>query len=240
MATSLGSMKLAAALVVLATAGCAPSFYQGPLPGAPQGATYAQVNGTRVRYVDSGGKGSPVVLLHGFASALETWNSVRPTLEKQHRVIALDLKGFGWTDRPPGDYSPRAQGLGELLFDLFYDQRSDEKMAFAFYDPSRISEEFVEDVDRALERPGTTAAALAAVRGQRYEDWQNRYSEVTAPALLLWGREDRVSPVDIGERLLRQLPNAELKVYPRCGHFPMIEAQSASTRDLAEFLKGDS
>ena len=304
MATSLGSMKLAAALVVLATAGCASSFYQGPLPGAPQGATYAQVNGTRVRYVDSGGKGSPVVLLHGFASALETWNSVRPTLEKQHRVIALDLKGFGWTDRPPGDYSPRAQaklvaglleqrgvrrasvvghswgssvalmlamerpqmvsrialydawvyeeqlpttfhwaraqGLGELLFDLFYDQRSDEKMAFAFYDPSRISEEFVEDVDRALERPGTTAAALAAVRGQRYEDWQNRYSEVTAPALLLWGREDRVSPVDIGERLLRQLPNAELKVYPRCGHFPMIEAQSASTRDLAKFLKGDS
>ncbi len=295
---------VAALALALVAVGCAPAFHSGPMPGEPRDATYAQVNGTRVRYVDSGGTGTPVVLLHGFASALETWNPVRPALEKKHRVIALDLKGFGWTDRPPGDYSPlaqaklvaglleqrgvrraavvghswgssvalmlamqrpqmvsrvalydawvyeeqlpttfhwaRAEGLGELLFDSFYDQRSDEKMSMAFYDPSRINEEFVEGVERALERPGTTAAALAAVRGQRYAEWQDRYREVKQPALLLWGREDRVAPVGVGERLVRQLPNAELKVYPRCGHFPMIEASSASTRDLAAFLDGDS
>jgi pimeloyl-ACP methyl ester carboxylesterase len=57
--------------------------------------------------------------------------------------------------------------------------------------------------------------------------------------LLLWGREDRVTPLEVGERLLTELPDAELRVFPRCGHFPMIEAEAASTRALAEFLAGD-
>jgi pimeloyl-ACP methyl ester carboxylesterase len=252
-----------------------------------------------VRYVDRG-KGPAVVLLHGFASSLETWQDVMPALEARHRVIALDLKGFGWTDRPEGDYSPRAQaalvltlmnelgvreasvvahswgasvalamalmspervkklalydawvyeeqlpstfqysregGLGEALFSAFYAERPDEKISQAFYDERFVTEELVEDVERALERPGTTAAALAAVRGQRFEEMQPRYREVKQPALLLWGREDRVATLAVGEKLSNDLPNARLVVYPRCGHFPMIEARSASNRDLATFL----
>ena len=62
------------------------------------------------------GEGMPVVLLHGFASSLETWSGLAPKLAREHRVIALDLKGFGWTDRPEGDYSPAAQA--QLVRDL--------------------------------------------------------------------------------------------------------------------------
>jgi pimeloyl-ACP methyl ester carboxylesterase len=109
-------------------------------------------------------------------------------------------------------------------------------MALAFYDRKHVTEELVSDVEAALERPGTTAAALAAVRGQRYSLVQHRYREIAQPALLLWGREDRVTPLSVGERLLRDLPSAKLVVYPRCGHFPMIEASSASTKDLLVFL----
>jgi len=54
-----------------------------------------------------------------------------------------------------------------------------------------------EAVEQALERPGTTAAALAAVRGQRYTEMEQRYRTVTAPTLLIWGREDRVTPLAI-------------------------------------------
>jgi hypothetical protein len=45
-----------------------------------------------------------------------------------------------------------------------------------------------------------------------------------------------VTPLRIGERLSVELPNARLVVYPRCGHFPMIEARHPSTRDLVAFL----
>lgn len=289
------------ALCACLFSGCL-SHHRGPLPGEPKRASFQQIGDTRVHYVDRG-KGPPVVLIHGFASSLNNWRGVMDALDDDHRVIALDLKGFGWTDRPEGDYSPAAQadlvlglmdalevpraalvghswgasvalavalraparvsrlalygawvfeeqlpttllwaqadGMGELLFGLFYDERPDDKIAVAFYDERNVTEELVESVEEQLARPGTTAAALAAVRGQRYEAMAERYREIDQPTLLLWGREDRVARLSFGERLSGALPNAELIVYPRCGHFPMIEAALASTRDLKAFLGED-
>jgi pimeloyl-ACP methyl ester carboxylesterase len=274
------------------------SFHRGAMPGEPKAATFANVDGVRVRYVDAG-QGPAIVLIHGFASSLETWGTVMKSFPN-HRVIALDLKGFGWTDRPEGDYSPEAQarlvlglldqrgvdkatfvghswgasvalsaalaapnrierlalydawvyeeqlppffhwaradGVGEALFGLWYKERSDERMALAFYDKSYVTEALVDAVEASLDRPGTVAAALAAVRGQRYAHVQNRYREITKPTLLLWGREDAVTTVTYGERLVRDLRDARLVVYPRCGHFPMIEAAAESTRDLVAFV----
>ena len=290
-------------LALAVALGACSTFHRGPMPGEPRTATYAQIQDTRVRYVDVG-KGPAVVLVHGFASALDTWNLLIPTLAARHRVIALDLKGFGWTDRPEGDYSPHAQarlvlglldklgvertalvahswgssvalaaamhqpsrftrlalydawvyeeqlppffhwartdGVGESLFSMFYKERADERIALAFYDKRYVTEAFVESVERALDRPGTTAAALAAVRGQRYAAVQKNYRSVRQPTLLLWGREDIVTPVSFGERLSRDLPGARLVVYPRCGHFPMIEAKDASNRELLSFLDADT
>lgn len=290
-------LLLAAAL--LAT-GCL-GFHKGAMAGEPPDDRYLEVLGTRVRYQDLGPKEAPaVVLVHGFASSLETWGAVAPQLLSTHRVLALDLKGFGWTDRPEGDYSvqaqaaliaalmdsrgiqraslvghsygasvvltfalsyperverlalydafaydeqlpstfhlARARGLGELIFGLFYGERTDEKLSLAFYDKRFITEDLVEDVQFAQTRPGTNAAALAVVRGQVFTELEKQYRTVKAPTLLLWGREDTVTPLAIGERLLRELPRAQLKVYPRCGHFPMIEAAAASTRELVDFL----
>jgi pimeloyl-ACP methyl ester carboxylesterase len=61
---------------------------------------HATVDGHRLRYVRSG-SGPPVVLVHGFASSLYTWKDVLPDLTGSHDVVALDLPGFGWSDRPP-------------------------------------------------------------------------------------------------------------------------------------------
>jgi pimeloyl-ACP methyl ester carboxylesterase len=132
----------------------------------------------------------------------------------------------------------RADGVGEMLFGLYYKERADERMALAFFDKRYVTEHLVEEVDGALERPGTVAAALAAVRGQRYADVESKYRTIDKPTLLLWGREDLVTPIKYGERLVRDLPNAKLVTYPRCGHFPMIEARDASTRELVAFLTG--
>lgn len=269
------------------------------MAGEPKDASYIEVEGARVRYIDKG-EGPPVVLVHGFASSLENWDAVIPVLVKKHRVLAMDLKGFGWTDRPEGDYSPwaeakivralmdrrgidraavvghswgssvvlalalgaperitkialydawvfedqiptffrlaRRQGVGELLFGIYYKERADDRLALAFYDPTILNEKLAEDVERSLERPGTVAAALAATRGQQFAEVEKRYRTIQKPVLLLWGREDVVTTLDFGERLSKELPQARLVVYPKCGHFPMIEAASASTAELARFL----
>jgi pimeloyl-ACP methyl ester carboxylesterase len=70
----------------------------------------------------------------------------------------------------------------------------------------------------------------------QYSHVSDRYRAIEQPVLLLWGREDAVTPLEYGERLATELPNAELVVFPLCGHFPMIEAKHASTRALAQFL----
>ena len=131
----------------------------------------------------------------------------------------------------------RTPGIGEALIDAFYLERQDDKMATGFHDPRFVTEELVENVERQMARPGTRAAALAAIRGQSYREVEGRYRTIDKPVLLLWGREDRVTPLAIGERLSRELPNAKLVVYPGCGHFPMIEAEKPSTRELAAFLR---
>jgi pimeloyl-ACP methyl ester carboxylesterase len=295
------------AALSVGTLGCL-EHHKGPLPGEPNKtshgpATHRYVDGARVHYVDVG-EGPVVVLLHGFASSTGVWSGVIEDLRKHHRVIAVDLKGFGWTDRPEGDYSPKAQaalvlsllralgveqasvvahswgsgvamqlalldprrvarvalydawlydeqlppffrwasvdGLGELLFAAFYDERADDKMAMAFYDERFVTEALVESVEEQLARPGTKAAALAAVRGMKYAEIERSYGAVTQPVLLLWGREDRVTSLSVGERLVRELPRARLEVFPQCGHFPMIEARAPSTRALREFLSAPS
>lgn len=70
---------------------------------------FAEVDGLRVHYQEKG-SGVPVVLLHGFASSTYTWKDVFEPLSQKYRVIAVDLKGFGFSAKPDGDYTRRGQG----------------------------------------------------------------------------------------------------------------------------------
>ncbi|MGH3252879.1 MAG: alpha/beta fold hydrolase [Trebonia sp.] len=73
----------------------------------------ARLNGTTLHYAAAGTTGSPVLLVHGFP---ETWRAFRkliPLLAAGHRVLAVDLRGFGDSDTAPGDYDSTA-AAGDL------------------------------------------------------------------------------------------------------------------------------
>src|SRR5689334_17296923 len=96
-------------LLVPVLVGCL-SFHKGPMPGGPRDARFADVEGVRVRYLDTEAAAPAVtpsepkveadqapapavekptvVLVHGFASAIEAWMPVIPVLSKTHRVLA--------------------------------------------------------------------------------------------------------------------------------------------------------
>ena len=63
---------------------------------------FLDLNGVRLYYYAAGsrGAGEPVVLLHGFPTSGHLWNEVVPLLPSGHRVVVLDLLGFGRSDRP--------------------------------------------------------------------------------------------------------------------------------------------
>jgi pimeloyl-ACP methyl ester carboxylesterase len=59
---------------------------------------------------------------------------------------------------------------------------------------------------------------------------------ITTPTLVVWGREDAIIPLDVGERYVRAIPGATARVLDRCGHVPEMEHPEAFVRAVREFL----
>jgi pimeloyl-ACP methyl ester carboxylesterase len=68
----------------------ADELYPGP---------YVQVDGTTLAYRSYGTRGAPILLLGGFVEPSWVWHRVGPMLARQHRVFALDLPPFGYSQR---------------------------------------------------------------------------------------------------------------------------------------------
>ncbi len=134
----------------------------------------------------------------------------------------------------------RVPGVGEMLFSGFYTERPADRFPAAFDDPSAVSQNMVDAIERAFARPGTARAALAAARGQCFLHLEARYHTITAPTLLVWGANDRVARLHYGERLQRDLPDARLRVIPGTGHFPMLEAPTPTREAIVGFLSSPS
>src|SRR5437899_6276686 len=82
----------------------------------------AEVNGTHIHYY-IGGKGSPVVLLHGYAQTSHMWTPIMPLLAKNHTVIVPDLRGAGDSSKPETGYDKKnmAVDIHDLVTSLKLD-----------------------------------------------------------------------------------------------------------------------
>jgi pimeloyl-ACP methyl ester carboxylesterase len=65
---------------------------------------YLEVNGVRLHLAEAG-TGPPLLLLHGWPQHWWCWRRLIPRLAQSYRVLAPDLRGFGWSEAPRGDYS---------------------------------------------------------------------------------------------------------------------------------------
>jgi pimeloyl-ACP methyl ester carboxylesterase len=81
--------------------------------------SFADVNGVRLRYL-IGGKGTAVVLLHGYAETSHMWNPIMPLLAERHTVIVPDLRGAGGSSKPESGYDKKnmAMDIHELISSL--------------------------------------------------------------------------------------------------------------------------
>jgi pimeloyl-ACP methyl ester carboxylesterase len=65
---------------------------------------WVEARGLRFHVAEAGEGEVPVLLLHGWPQHWYEWREVMPRLADRHRVLALDLRGFGWSDAPPDGY----------------------------------------------------------------------------------------------------------------------------------------
>jgi len=64
-----------------------------------------------------------------------------------------------------------------------------------------------------------------------------RFPEIDVPLLALWGKQDRVVPLSVGQRLHEELPDTRLVVLEDCGHIPTEEKPMESLEALLNFLR---
>ncbi len=97
-------------LLALTLAGCAPlRTYDEVERRLPAGSLLDLPGG--LVHVERAGQGAPLVLLHGFGGSTLSWQPVVADLARRRTVVAIDLHGFGWTERPadPEAYSLAGQ-----------------------------------------------------------------------------------------------------------------------------------
>src|SRR5437762_7483893 len=115
-----GGVTVIVALLLACTISGAPAKLPAGFTGQ-----FAEVNGTRLHYL-IGGKGSPVVLVHGYAETSHMWLPIMPLLAEGHTVIVPDLRGAGDSSKPKSGYDKKnmAVDIHELAVSLGFNSVS--------------------------------------------------------------------------------------------------------------------
>lgn len=268
---------------------------------SPELGSFIDVAGVATN-VHVAGDGDPVLLLHGSGPGVSAWANWRltiPVLARRFRVIAPDIVGFGFTDRPEqvtydlDTWTSHALGVldtlgieranvvgnsfgGSLALSLAI--RHPDRVGrlvlmgsvgvpFAItpgldavwgYEPSVEAMEGLLHLfahDRSLigpdlarlryeasVRPGVQEAyreMFPAPRQRALDALTHRVEEIagiTAPTLIVHGRDDRVIPMQNAVDLLALIDDAQLHVFGRCGHWTQLEHAAEFTDLVTDFL----
>ncbi len=121
---------------------------------------------------------------------------------------------------------------GEPMFRRFF--RDD-----IFFDEGKIDRERMSAYYREFD--GNRRTALTAVRMSAEPGPVARaLSAITCPTLVLWGRNDPLIPLFVGEQTAAQIPGAALSIIERCGHSPLEEAPKPALRAIIDFWENVS
>ena len=140
------------------------------------------------------------------------------------------FKAVQFASRVP--HLPRT--LGSLMLCNPHVHRSALRNALG--DPTRLDEEMLAARMRASRVRGTLDALLAMLASPHVSDLPEGLSEITAPALILWGDRDTALPLRHGQRLARDLPNSELVILEGAGHVPNEEFPDIVNTLMLDFL----
>ena len=98
-----------------------------------------------------------------------------------------------------------------------------QKMTEVFYDPDLVTPEWVERIRRILTDRSLVRRVLGLAASAKRHSLAARLPEIRVPTLLVWGRDDQVTPPEVARRFRELIPDSTLVFLPQCGHAPMLE-----------------
>ncbi|MFJ1470021.1 alpha/beta fold hydrolase [Massilia orientalis] len=181
-----------------------------------------------------------VELAHLVGNSMGGHSSMAFALANPGRVGKLVLMGGGTGG--PSQFVPMPTEGIKLLNHVYREPTLEnvKRMMNVFvFDPSALTDDLLQlRVENMLTRRDhleNWVKSLAA-NPKQFSDYGPRLGEVKAPALIIWGRDDRFVPFDIGLRLLWGMPNAEMHIFNRCGHWAQWEHAEKFNRMVLAFL----
>jgi pimeloyl-ACP methyl ester carboxylesterase len=111
-----------------------------------------------------------------------------------------------------------------------------EKIGELFFDRAKMREADLDRAHKELSRRGGARAMVKLSRSARRNHLGSKMRGIKAPTLLVWGRQDIVTPPEAAEGFLSLLPDARIVWFDRCGHAPMIECPEQFTDAMLNFL----
>jgi pimeloyl-ACP methyl ester carboxylesterase len=137
---------------------------------------------------------------------------------------------FGWLAR-----TPQMRRLGPLLARQI--QKSGRKFgAMAWHDPSRFTDEIWQGYTRPLQAENWDRGLWYLTAAGGPTGLAEQLDRLQMPVLVLTGDDDRIIPTEQSVRLAGELPNAELVVFPDCGHVPQEECPGLFLEAVEGFL----
>ncbi|HLR80396.1 MAG TPA: alpha/beta hydrolase [Bacillota bacterium] len=244
----------------------------------------------------------PILLIHGFVASIHTFNRLMPLLAKHFSVVAIDLPGFGRSEKSKTfvysyknyatllmrviDYFGfqqvcimghsmggqialyTARMIPESIHKLIllnssgYMGRAHRWLIFSSYlpffhlaakryvqkqsvedtlknvlfDHSLITDELKEEYSIALRDQNFYRSLIRLLRHREGDLMPEQLQEIQQPVLLLWGKEDKVVPLDVGKQLAKDLPNASLTIYDNAGHLITEEKPEDIYEQIRAFI----
>jgi pimeloyl-ACP methyl ester carboxylesterase len=107
------------------------------------------------------------------------------------------------------------------------------------HDPALLTPAVIERSNRNRQRPGTIRALMAVK--ETLPLWESglstRIGSVTHPTLVIWGEEDRVFPIAVGEELHQTIKGSRFTRIPNAGHIPQWEQPELVNQVLITFIQ---
>lgn len=113
-------------------------------------------------------------------------------------------------------------------------------LRMCYYERKRVTREQVNAYAAPLASRGGRHALLHTARQcipANADELIAQIAMITVPTLILWGREDKVIPLKVGQLLHELIPNSALEVIEHCGHVPQEERPDETIRRISNFLE---
>jgi len=134
-----------------------------------------------------------------------------------------------------------SSGLFESAMGTSFPKRGDydfirKKTESTFYDPKVASKALVDEVFDIINDRNKAIRVIATAKSAVRHNLGDKLHQITLPTLLIWGKQDQITPPFVGEKFSELLENSRLIFVDECGHAPMMEHPDTFNRHLESFL----